>query len=281
MLLTDLPWLWCANSVPADAPAGPVHHAVGPDAEALADGVSNLVAGDLAVVVPPGVQPWPGTPGHSVAPEVFRGVAAGDSALLWPALDAVTATIAPDRGLWLLSRDAATAALRAIVDGTAARLLRPVVPPLISATWDGAATPEAAFRLGHAAMDAPRDARLALLAALGADHPNGDWWGIGAARALLGDEVDAAWTDEASQPEAGLSARRAELSRRVRVRCGLAVHPLSPPAAAALRAMRSPVAPPEVWDRHAADLAAILPDGATDPTVTGVRLARGLVWGVA
>jgi hypothetical protein len=97
----------------------------------------------------------------------------------------------------------------------------------------------------------------------------------------MGDEVDAAWDDEARRSGDGtsLAARRAELARFVRVRLGLAVHPLSPRAAAALRAMRSPVAPPEVWDRHAADLADVLPGGAEHPSVSGARLVRALAWG--
>jgi hypothetical protein len=281
MLLADLPWFWCAEAVPAEAPPGPAHRAAGPDSAALVRAAADLPAGDIVVVVPPDVRPWPIASGLSIGNALRGLVARGARTVLWPAENAVTGTIAQDHGLWLASCETVNRSAQALLDGTAASVLHPVVSPLMASTWTCAATPETAFRAGHAEMDAPRDASLALTASLGADHPNGDWWGIGAARALMGDEVDAAWDEEAQEPgdRPSLAARRAELSRVVRVRLGLAVHPLSPQAAAAVRAMRSPVAPPGVWDRHAVDLADVLPGGAAHPGVTGVRLARALAWG--
>ncbi|MCU0908436.1 MAG: hypothetical protein MUF73_13575 [Rhodobacteraceae bacterium] len=289
MPLADLPWLWCHGAIPADAPDGPRHRAVGPDASTLAQAAADLATDRLVVVVPPDIRPWPVARGLSVPTGLLALVAAGVRTVLWPAEDAITATIRADQGIWLASAVTIGQAAPALVAGTAADTLQPVVPPMVAARCDGATTPEAAFRDGHAAMTAAgpsRDAGLGLLASLGADHPHGDWWGLGAARALLGEEVEAAWTDETARSgeidalRSSPAARRLELAREVRVRTGLAVHPLSAQAAAAVRAMRSSVAPPGIWDRHATDLAAVLPDGSAAPEVHGVRLARTLAWGV-
>jgi hypothetical protein len=281
MLLTDLPWLWCAADVPAGAPDGPTHRPVGTDPVALARAAADLPAAGLVVVVPPDTLPTPVANGLSVAPAVVRAIATGQHALLWPAEDAVTGTLAVDHGIWLAASGVVAGSAQALATGTGAQALHPLVPPLAAAAWDGAASPATAFRAGHAAMGVPRTPGLALIASLGADHPQGDWWGIGAARALLGDTVEAAWAEDAAQAAGGLppAVCRAELARQVRVRTGLAVHPFGPRAAAAVRAMRSPVAPPEVWNRYAARLETLLPGGAAHPATGGLRLVRALAWG--
>jgi hypothetical protein len=186
-----------------------------------------------------------------------------------------------DHGLWVLPPSLAATQAEVLWSGKGARALAPIVPPTLAAEWDCATTPEAAFRAGHAAMDAPHTPALALTASLGADRPNGLWWGIGAARALLGDGVEAAWADESARQAhvSDPSARRLELARLVRVRCGLPMHPFDATAAAALRGMRAPLAPAALWDRHIAALQDLMPGTDDARTIAGHRLARAALWG--
>ncbi len=263
-LLSDLPWLHAATAAALATPAG------------LADAAWAL-QGPLCVVVPPGIRPWPDA-GH-LSPD--PALTSGPRALLYPAVNALTGDCASDRGLWVAAPALVAAKAATLLSQDAALALAPVVPPEIAADWDCGATPQDAFRAGHAAMAAPRCAALALSASLGADHVNGPWWGIGATRALLGADADRAWAEEVAlaTPDDGLTARWAELARMVRLRCGLPVRPLPPEAAAALRRMRAPLPPPEVWDRYTATLQRLLPGAGNAPRIAGLRLARQALWG--
>jgi hypothetical protein len=317
MLLSDLPWLWC-GPVPAGAPGAAQHVAVDP-AE-LGPALAGLLSGSAVpgvAVVPPGVRPWSTAAALSPGPAVLRAAAAGAAgassggrAILWPAVNDLTGGPAAGTGLWLFpaalapERRAAAAAGIAAGGAPVTGNAVPVTPPLYTATWDCGASPETAFRAGHAAMAAPADEDRGLTASLGADRPHGLWWGIGAATALLGLAADPAWAAEAptpGRPSDRVAARRHELARQVRLRCGIEMRPLDPAQAAALRAMRSPIPPAALWDRHAADLAAVAraddaddgaDDGATedrghrsaaDPDVTTEagwhRFARTILWG--
>lgn len=279
-LLADLPWLWCGAPRPGTDPATPpdaLHQVVAPGDDALAD-AARAMSAPLCVLVLPDIHPWPDAGTLSPDP----ALTASGRPLMYPAQNALTGDCAPNRGLWVLSPALVATQAGVLLSGAAAQSLAPLVPPALSATWDCGTSPEAAFRAGHAAMpDAPRGATLALTASLGADRPNGLWWGIGAARALLGDAADAAWDEEWALPTDAdsLTARRIELARMVRVRCGLPVHPLDADSAAALRGMRALLASPDVWDRHVADLQALMPGANDAPTIQGYRLARAALWG--
>jgi hypothetical protein len=279
-LLAELPWLWCGAQLPGTGPATTpdmAHLIVAPDENALADAAKSMSA-PLCVLVLPDIHPWPEA--GTLSPDLV--LTASGRPLLYPARNALTGDCAPDHGLWVLSPALVAAEAGELLSGAPSRTLAPLVPPSLAATWDCGTSPEAAFRAGHAAMqDAPRGAALALTASLGADRPNGVWWGIGAARALLGDSVDAAWAQEEAEPTDtdSLTLRRVALARQVRVQCGLPVHPLDADAAAALRLMRASVASDGIWDRHVADLHELMP-GATDaPVIEGYRLARAALWG--
>ncbi len=279
-LLADLPWLWCGASLPGTGPAtlpDIAHLTIAPGAGALADAAQSLSA-PLCVLVLPDIHPWPDAGALSPDP----ALTATGRPLLYPAENALTGEDTPDHGLWVLAPALLAAQAAGLLSGAASRTLAPLVPPSLAATWDCGTSPEAAFRAGHAAMrDAPHGTALALTASLGADRPNGLWWGIGAARGLLGDPADAAWAEETvtAADTDSLALRRVELARRVRVLCGLPVHPLDAAAAAALRRMRAPIASGGIWDRHAADLRELMPGANDAPVIAGHRLARAALWG--
>jgi hypothetical protein len=276
-LLRDLPWLRILDGTAeanAEEDAAPWPYIDVPNDPAALTLAADGVRSSHLVLVLPDIAPRALAAG--LAPDTV--LMASGRPLLWPAENDVTGETALTRGLWVVPVSRLRQHPDAYVDGGPVDPTLLVVPR-VAATWACGRSPEAAFRAGFTSMEGADTTALALSAGLGADRPNGVWWGIGACCGLLGNALDAAWAEEQliGPDELHLRQRWAELARQVRVERGLPVHPLGPEAAAAIRSMRGDLAPAPVWDSFVAQLQDLGPQATRLAAAYGT--ARAMVWG--
>ena len=277
-LLSDLPWIHLQREGVLDAGTGNSTrqwYALSEDPEELERAVQDVSASHVVLVMPD-IRP------HRIAARFSPDpvLMASGRVLLWPAENDMTGDEVPTRGLLVVPSQVLRQNARAIVGDPALGPPGPrLVVPRRAATWMCGSSAEAAFRTGFEMMQGIAPALGAFWAGLGADRPNGMWWGVGACRGLLGGDVESAWAEEKSGAgdEPSLSQRWHETARRVRVERALPVHPLSAGAAAAIREMRRELVSADLWDRFVAQLAELGPSAAR--LAGAYRLARATIWG--
>jgi hypothetical protein len=260
-LLLDLPWLRMVDgtgeaSFAEDAPPCP-YLDVPNDPAALVLAADGIRTSHLVLVLP---DIAPSAHAAGLAPET--ALMASGCPLLWPAENELTGEAAATHGLWVVPvphlREQPAAYINGGPVGPA-----PFVVPRVAATWRCGRSAQAAFRAGFISMQGADPAAAALSAGLGADRPNGAWWGIGACHGLLGGALDTAWTAErlTGPDDIALRQRWIELARQVRVERGLAVHPLDAP----------------IWDSFVVQLQDLGPQNKRLAAAYGA--ARAMVWG--